>query len=295
MANPTGAQAPRHIVQLILRGRRLQTLVSTEEDWRAIGQAAQRVLFWCGGSILGCRCEGAEIRFAIQLAHAPIGAMAHHVSAAYGTHMRQRHQWRGSVFKHYLAIPLADDFYLDDLIIWLHRPADHLLWTADAAYLAPPALPWINTAPVLHALGESRAAVGRYRKRKGEAIPREILAAMTRRASKPMRAGAQEQVHAQKLTAERPNLDTVVRFTASYCRMPLIDMRSSSRKREFSKVKLIATVLYTRNGGSVAAAARLFGRSRSTLIERAEHYRLTQPEIFDAAERALDAYLEEQS
>jgi hypothetical protein len=293
MADPTAAQAPRQIVQLILRGQRLQTLVSTEDDWQAIGQAAERMLFWCGGSILGCRCEGAEIRFAIQLAHAPIGAMAHHISAAYAVRMRQRRKWQGSVFKPYLAVPLADYFYLDDLVIWLHRTGDYPLWTADSAYLTPPALPWIDTTPVLQALSESGAALTIYRRRKAEAISPEMITALTRRPAKPKHAMAQEQHQAQQLHAQRPDLDAIVPFVARHCRMSTADMLSNSRKREVSKAKLIATVLSTRNGGSVAAAARLFGRSRSTLIERAEHYRRAQPEIFTDAAAALNAYLEE--
>jgi len=38
-----------------------------------------------------------------------------------------------------------------------------------------------------------------------------------------------------------------------------------------------------------ASAARLFNRSRSTLIEQAEHYRATQPTIFAEAEVQLKA------
>ena len=207
--DPTAAQAPRQIVQLILRGQRSQTLVSSDEDWHAIGQAAERMLFWCGGSILGCRCEGAEIRFVIQPAHAAIGAMARHISAAYGARMRQRRHWQGSVFKPYLDTPLADELYLDDLVIWLHRAGDPPLWTADAAYLAPPALPWIDTKPVLEALSESGPALALYRRRKAEGISPEIIAAMTRRPGKAKHAMAQEQHQALQLRAQRPDLNTI--------------------------------------------------------------------------------------
>jgi hypothetical protein len=50
-------------------------------------------------------------------------------------------------------------------------------------------------------------------------------------------------------------------------------------------------VLATRNGATAAAAARLFNRSRSTLIEQVEHYRKIQPEWFDQAETLLEASL----
>jgi hypothetical protein len=291
--DPAAMQASRQVVQLILRGQRLQPLVSTEEDWHAIGEAAERMLFWSGGSIFGCRCDGAEIRIVMLLGYAPIGAMAHHITAAYAARMRQRRQWKGRAFKRFLLAPHVDEIYLDDLIFWLHRPSKNLLWTADAAYLTPPALPWIDTTPVFEALRASGPSSALYRRRKADPISPQIIAAMSRRPRKPKHVKAEEQARAQRVQAQRPNLDAIVRFVARHCRVTIADMHSSSRRREVTKAKLIATVLSARNGGSVADAARMFGRSRSTLIERADHYRRAQPQIFTDAQAALDAYLDE--
>ena len=68
-------------------------------------------------------------------------------------------------------------------------------------------------------------------------------------------------------------------------------MLTDTRKRSVSKARVIATVLATRNGATAASAARLFNRSRSTLIEQVEHYRATQPEVFAEAESILEAFL----
>ena len=155
--------APSHsgkLVQLILRGERSQALVQTDDDWQALGVIVARMLFWCGGFIHGCRCEANEMRFAVQVAHAPIGAMAQHIAGAYAIRLRRHRGWRGRVFKHYSAIPLHDEIFLDDLVMWLHRPAEPRprgknstpIQTADAAYLSPRSLTWITTARVLQAL-----------------------------------------------------------------------------------------------------------------------------------------------
>ena len=244
--------APGSITQLILRGRRPQTLVETEEDWLALGAMAERMLFWCGGSILGARCERNEIHFALQLGRASVGAMAHHLSAAYVTRMRRKRGWRGVVFQRSRVIPLAND--LGDLMGWLHRPgeANEPVFTSKAAYLTPPALSWINPLPVLRASA-------------GNASPAESI---------------------------RFTLGAIVRAVADHCGVALEDMRSGTRKRAVAKAKIIATVLAARNGATVAAAARYFNRNRSTLIEQAERYRLSQPEIFTKAEIALAAALE---
>jgi chromosomal replication initiation ATPase DnaA len=88
------------------------------------------------------------------------------------------------------------------------------------------------------------------------------------------------------------NIESIAQFVAGFSRVSYEDMCSISRKRDVSKAKTVAAVLATRNGASVAAVGRLFGRSRSTLIERAERYRKTQPQLFVQAEQALGTYFE---
>lgn len=61
-------------IHLILRGRRAQALVQDDEDWQALSGIAERMLFWCGGAIHGCRCAGNEMRFAVEPALASIGS-----------------------------------------------------------------------------------------------------------------------------------------------------------------------------------------------------------------------------
>ena len=293
--------APSHsgkLVQLILRGYRPQALVQTNDDWQALGIIAARMLFWCGGKIHGCRCEAHEIRFALELAHAPIGAMAQHIAGAYAKHLRQRRGWRGRLFKHYRALPLDDEVFLDDLVIWLHRPAEprprgknaSAIWTADAAYLTPRSLRWITTDRVLQALSIGAPGPAAYRRRKTQPIAPEILALLTRRQPKRKQrrtAATHAHDHERECGVPRPSVETIARAVADYSRVSFEDMRSSTRKRAVSKAKAIATVLCTRNGATVAAAARLFHRSRSTLIEQTEYYRQTQPQIFADAESKL--------
>jgi hypothetical protein len=287
------------LVQLILRGYRPQALVQTDDDWQTLGVIAARMLFWCGGKIHACRCDANEIRFALQMAHAPIGAMAQHIAGAYAKHLRQRRGWRGRLFKHYRAVPLDDEVFLDDLVIWLHRAAEPRprgknhspVWTADAAYLSPRSLPWVTTDRVLQALSIGAPGPAAYRRRKTQPLAPEILALLTRRQRKrkPRRTTATHNHESSRdCTAPRPSVETIARAVADYSRVSFEDMRSSTRKRAVSKAKVIATVLCTRNGATVAAAARLFHRSRSTLIEQTEHYRQIQPQIFADAESKLE-------
>jgi hypothetical protein len=298
--------APTHsgkLIQLILRGHRSQALVRTTDDWQSVGVAASRMLFWCGGFIHGCRCETNEMRFAVQTAHASIGAIAQHIAGSYGKYLRQRRGWRGAVFKHYRVLPLDDDLYLDDLVMWLHRPADPRprgklavpTWSGEPAYNSPRSLPWITTDRVLQELSIGAPGPAAYRRRKSQPIAPEIITLLTRRQPqrKQCRANA-PNAHdpAREPNGRRPSVEAIIRAVAEYSQVAVEDMRSSSRKRTVSKARAIATVLGTRNGATVAAAARLFNRGRSTLIEQAEYYRETQPQIFDDAESALASLLE---
>jgi hypothetical protein len=285
-----------YCVHLVLRGCRAEGLVQDEEDWRALSMIAERMLFWCGGSIHGCRCEGNEMHFAVEPAHASMGAMVSHLSGAYTVHLRRRRGWTGDVFRHYRATALDAELYLDDLVIWLHRPAEPkhpgnapatLCWTADAAYRTLGSLKWITTRRVLDALGGSGLTA--YRRRLAQPMAPDIVAmlgppAKGRRYSRTDRANSEAPPAAAR---DRRKFERIARMVARHSHIEYEDMRSQSRKRAIVKAKVIAAVLSTRNGASAAAIARLFRRSRSTLIEQVEHYRETQPQLFSDAEHAL--------
>jgi hypothetical protein len=309
MGNNPAPLSVETLVQLVLRARRSDALIQSDEDWRALGSIAARMLFWYGGAIYACRCEGCEMRFAMQIMHASLGTIAHQITGAYATRLRKTRGVRGTLFKHYIAIPLRDDVFLDDLVFWLHRsgrPAGapgmgvHTqVWTAESTYLKPNSLPWINTNRVLSALSVGAPGPATYRRRKLEEISPRVIEIFTRRAPRARRlsplgnfATAARATDDAKRAA-RPNIETIARLVAHYCKISYEDMLSNTRKRAVSKARVIATVLATRNGATAAAAARQFNRSRSTLIEQVEHYRATQPEIFAKVESLLEAFLAE--
>jgi transposase-like protein len=288
---------PQDVIHLHLRGRRPHALVQDEDDWHALSAIAERMLFWCGGSIHGCRCQGNEMRFAVQMGQASAGAMAHHIAGAYAIHLRRRRGWTGSIFHHYIAIPVDGDLFLDDLVIWLHRPPESAFcWTADSAYLVAKSLTWITTERVLAAMSPGGAGRSAYCRRKMQPLAPEIIAIVTgRTARRPERIvddanASNTSIH--RKAPERAAIEEIAQFIADSSHISYEDMRSDSRRRAVSRAKVVATVLSTRNGASVAAVARLFGCSRSTLIEMAERYRESRPQLFADSERALEAYLE---
>jgi hypothetical protein len=299
MGSNPASQPAETLVQLVLRARQ-EVLVQTTEDWRSLALIAARMLFWYGGAIYACRCEGREMRFALQVVHAALGAIAHQIAGAYATHLRKTRGLSGSLFKHYIVVPLSDEIFLDDLVFWLHRSPSSVspqpmpklgsntqVWTADGAYLVPNSMPWINSDRVLNSLSVGAPGPATYRRRKLEPISPQVLEFFTRR---PKDARAKQFVnHAKR--APRARIETIARTVAEYCKVPFEEMLKGTRKRSVSRARAIAAVLATRNGATAASAARLFHRSRSTLIEQVEHYRATQPGIFAEAEDRLEALL----
>src|ERR1700689_2738367 len=121
MGTTSAPQPAETLVQLVLRAHHIDELVQNEEDWRALGTIAARMLFWCGGAIYACRCEADEMRFALQVEHATVGAIAHQIVGAYATRLRKTRHLSGAIFKHYAVIPLCDAVFLDELVFWMHR------------------------------------------------------------------------------------------------------------------------------------------------------------------------------
>jgi hypothetical protein len=243
------------------------------------------------------------MRFALQFGRASVGSMACHISGAYGGYLRRSRGWTGPIFHHYSAIPVDAELFLDDLVIWLHRPPQctgtaqgrtNLCWTANSAYLSPNSSNWITTERVLKALSPGGAGRSAYLRRLTQPVASDLVAILTGRTA-PRRRISPTATDGRNASAEttvpRPlNIESIAQFVAGFSRVSYKDMRSASRRRELSKAKSVAAVLSTRNGASVAAVARLFGRSRSTLIEQAECYWRTQPQLFVQAEQALGTY-----
>jgi hypothetical protein len=284
--------APKYadLVQLVLRSASVNALLQSDDDWRELGNIASRTLFWRGGAIYACRGERNEIRLAIELGHATLGSMAHHISGSYAIHLRQKHGIRGAIFEHYRTLP-CDSAYLQELVFWLHqRPRDdlHRIWTTEDAYLAPGSAPWVNTERVLTLVRARSPFSAADKHLESEPLSPEALEMFARGIPREHRLdNAPSDPHHATLP-HRPSITSIAQMAATFCRVPYEDMLTATRRRTVSKARVITTVLATRNGATVAAAARLFNRTRSTLIEQVEYYRANQPEIFAEAEAALE-------
>jgi hypothetical protein len=255
---------PAAFLHLTLRGHPGRVLVQEEGDWQELAAVAERMLFWCGGAIHGCRCEGDELHFAIELARAPLAQVVRHLSGGYAGYLRRRHAWTGGIFRHYRAVPVDVELYWDDLVVWLHqaRPCNGPTtpcWTADAAYRQPGALPWISTGLVLESLGGT--GVVEYRRRLRQPIGLQVVGLLTR-SSRESRRGAVSVSGPNSVDVER-----IVGLVAAASGHSYEEMCSASRRRSLARAKAVATVLSVRCGASAATMARRV-QAQSLNIER---------------------------
>ena len=297
MGSSTAPQYIDTLVHLVLRSR-AETLIQSDSDWHVLGLIAERMLFWRGGEIYACRGDGKELRFAIQVARAPIGPMAHHIEGTFAKHLQQTRGIEGAIFRHYTAVPI-EEVYLEELVFFLHSTRTgptQRIWTADDAYLTPGSMPWVSTQRVLTSLSTGSPVPTTYRRKKAESILPDALRLFTgrrpRKTTRDLSKGALAKWQAERRAAhvDPPNIESIARVAAEFCKVPFEIMLTNSRRRPVSKARVIATVLATRQGATAAAAARFFHRSRSALNEQVEYYRENQPQIFAEAEAALESF-----
>ena len=253
----TRMQDSSDVIHLMLRGRGPQALVRDAADWAVLSEVAGHMLFWCGGFIHGCRCEGPQIHFALGLARAPIGSVVRHLCGAYAAHLRKRYGWSGGVFKHYIANVLEAELFLDDLVIWLHRPASGATWTADDAYRTPNSMTWITTHRVREMLGGSGLLA--YRRRQAEPMAEHLLAALVR--AHPVKEHSADAVSANpswRSTHTSRNVRTIALIVARQNRRSLrgddVALASSCREQRESV------------GRRLGDASRRLSGGRSTII-----------------------------
>jgi hypothetical protein len=283
------------LFHVVLFGSRTDALVQDEMDWRVLGSIAKRVLWWCRGCIHGCRCEGKEVHFALEVSSTPVWSMLKRIEGAYAQHLWRTRGWTGTIFEPYLAIPVNGALYLTDLVVWLHGPRkvpDQGListgdyWTGDEAYIRPGLIPWITAARVLDEFGQGAIAVQAYRRRKMEGVDPEIVALLNDADARQQ--GAQRRYQLAALPSDKM-IETIARVVACLHKIPYAEMYSKSRRRDVSKAKAITAVLAVRRGASLAKVASLFHRRSSTLIENAERYHTREPQVFEDAEVAIAA------
>ena len=284
------ASKPAALFHVVLRGCRPEALVRDEDDWRKMADGIATMLFWCGGRILGLRCEADRLELAIETALVPLGNMLRYVTVPYALHFNRARSRDGRVFRPMQVYRLQRAFRTD-FILWLHRPLTRGGWTADEAYRDPASMPWVDAAAVLDELGRGPGARRQYRSLRARGVEEELaLAFGSLRATLPHIRHQVRPAPALRKQRQRVLLRSVLRFVVEHQEVSALELVSRSRARRICHARCLMTLVAVRCGVSLAMVGALLGRDGSTLQESVLRLRARDPEgLLSAAEAILAA------
>ena len=285
------AERPGTLYHAVLRGCRSESLVQDEGDWRKMVAGIDSMLFWCGGRVLGCRCERDQLELAVEPARVPLGGMCRYVSVPYALHFNRVRGCSGQVFRPLKLYRLPRAFRTE-FVLWLHRPLAAAGWSADAAYLDPRRAPWVDVSPVLEELGRGSGAVRQYRTLRARGIDPDLAAAFA--ASRDAYSHVHTAVRpalAIRRPRQRTVLRSVVRCVARHESVEPQDLTGRSRVRQVCRARCLVTLVGVRCGVPATAIGALLGRDASTLEESVLRLRARDSRgLSSAAEAILAAF-----
>lgn len=283
---------PAALFHVVLRGCRSEALVRDTADWKKLTGSIETMLFWCGGRIFGCRCEGDCFELALQPAKVPLSAMFRYVTVPYALYFNRTRAGNGQVFRPlrvYRVLPA----FRTEFVLWMHRPPTGMGWTADAAYREPHGLSWVDASAVLDELGRGPGARRQYRALRARGVDEDLalVFASPREIMPHVRAAVRPAVMVCK-RRQRALLRSVVGFVARHEAVRPRDLACRSRARGICRARCLVTLVGVRCGVALSTIADLLGRDGSTLQESVLRLRERDPQGLLSAAEAICAAMD---
>ncbi len=282
--------SPVAVFHVVLRGCRPEPLVRGEDDWRKLIEGIESMLFWCGGRVLGCRCEGDRLELAIEPARVSLGQMLRYVTVPFALHVNRVSGGSGKVFRP-LRVYRLQPAFRTELVLWLHRPLAGPGWSADAAYREPGSMPWVDPTPVLEELGRGPGARRQYRVLRARGVDAELAFAFSslRDTLAHIHTAVRPAV-AEPKRCQRDLLQCVVAYVSRRESVAAVELPGRSRARALCRARCFVTLAAVRCGVSLSLIAMSLGRDASTLEESVLRMRARDPAgLLSAVEAILTA------
>ncbi len=284
--------SPVAVFHVVLRGCRPGPLVESEGDWRKMIEGIESMLFWCGGRVLGCRCEGDRLELAIEPARVSLGRMLRYVTVPFALHVNRASGQSGKVFRP-LRVYRLQAAFRTEFVLWLHRPLAGSGWSADGAYREPDSMPWVDPVPVLEELGRGPGAKRQYRVLRARGVDAELaLAFASSRDTLAHIHSAVRPAVAEPKRRQRELLRCVVAYVSRRESVAAVELAGRSRVRALCRARCLVTLVAVRCGVSLSMIAMSLGRDGSTLEESVLRMRARDPDgllvAVDAILAALD-------
>lgn len=280
---------PAELFHVMLRGCRAGALVQDEEDRRKMIASIESMLFWCGGRVYGCRCEADRLDLLLEPVHVSPGGMMRYVTVSYALYLNRARGHRGRVFRP-LQVFLLQRAFRTEFVLWLHRPLVGAGWSADAAYLEPQRMRWVDSGSVLEDLGRGPGARRQYRTLRARGIEVELAAAFgSSRDSLSHVHTAVRPAQTMGKRRQRALLRSVIRHVTQHESVGLEELASRSRARRLCRARCLVALAAVRCGVALTTIADALGRDGSTLEEAVLRQRAHDPRGLLSAVEAIVA------
>jgi putative transposase len=282
---------------VILRGNHRRGIFSTAADRVRFIDLVAEVTDRFGMRVHAYCLMTNHVHLAIQVADVPLGPAMMRIGSRYARDMQKSLSTTGHFFeRRYRALLVDADEYLLALVRYIHLnpvrahlvtdPADYL-WSGHRAYLGRQIVPWLTTDFTLSMLAaETNAARIAYRQFVLDAIGKHDDETFMRGANEELRVLRSNSFLARLPTTlnARSHLSLealIARVCAAHHTNPA-QLITVDRSRALAKLRVVVLhhALKLRIS-SLSAVARRFNRSASTLSETLDHYRRTEPSLFN--------------
>ena len=269
MTRPLRLEAEGAVYHVIARGNERKAIFRDNRDRERYLEGLARYRERFGFRILAYCLMDNHVHLALERGPVTLSRIMRSVQSTYSQWFNFRHGRVGHLFQgRYKALLVQKDRYLLALIRYIHenpvtarlveRP-DQYPWSSDRAYRRGEGPEWLDLDRVL-------AMFARRRRQSIAAYRRFMEIGQVVKGDEEFAVRVLDEAEAPRFRRIGLTPERVAAAVARSQRLSLEDLRTPSRRRDLSRVRILAAYLGRREAGvPVAQTARLFNREESTM------------------------------
>jgi putative transposase len=289
MAHPRHTHVPGGIYFVSAIGEDGEAVFADERDRVALGELVGDVIARCGARLYAFKWLEDELLLLLQVYGVSLSGVMQRITSVHARRVNEKLGQKGTLFQHpHRAVLLQDSESALEALATIHRPPASP-WCSHLAYLGLEENPWLTKQLTLNLLSTAPDDQVRAYKSLIEQEPpwkRVDLGRPGRSSRFNERRPYDEFVGWLKSRcrerAKPASLDQLIKAVARWFRVDPAAIESSATSPLLSLARALITWTAMQNEiASLAELAQRFGRSRSTLYQTRESYRVLAPQLFN--------------
>ena len=288
MSHPKRVHVPGGIYLVSALGHKAEPLFADRGDREMLGKFVGEVVARCAVQVHAFKWLEDELLMILQVSAISLPGVMHRITSMYARRVHQKRRHRGPLFQHpYRSVLLEDTGSLMEAVLTVHDFPPSL-WSSRFAYLGAAEVPWLTRRMILNLLGskpDSQAVAYRAMLKR---VPQwraledlEFCSSSRLATHRPYDQFAQWLKCRARERAKPATLEQLTEAIARWLQVDPAAITSIGSSPLLSLVRaLVVWHAMQNNIASLRDLAIRFHRSRSTLHEARERYRLRAPELF---------------